>query len=235
MAKGVRNAPGVSFQRFYDQYIKYVGNVGQDLAEAIFSFVHDRPIPVPRLIQASFKKAGLEQEGFVNFGWRGWEGVFPTSIIRDCPANHDVNEKTAAYYDEAIKTSAKRLQPLTSYFHQDPRPDKFEGTALTGVQPYMGSGIPGLAGSVVFTDIARKEESQAPARGVLAYTRARADGKPNDFNVIQIDDPFGPHPAYFVSLGANLDQTRLYLGVYGSMKVTDVHRGAVFEITPFTS
>ena len=39
MAKGVRNMPGISFQRFYNQYIKYVGNVGQDLVESIFSFV----------------------------------------------------------------------------------------------------------------------------------------------------------------------------------------------------
>ena len=31
-----------------------------------------------------------------------------------------------------------RLQPLTSYFHKDPRPDKFEGTALTGVPVLYG-------------------------------------------------------------------------------------------------
>src|SRR6185437_14971273 len=31
MAKGVRNIPGISFQRVNNQYIKYTGNVGQDL------------------------------------------------------------------------------------------------------------------------------------------------------------------------------------------------------------
>ena len=36
IAKGVRNIPGISFQRLYDQYVKYVGNVGQDLTESIF-------------------------------------------------------------------------------------------------------------------------------------------------------------------------------------------------------
>jgi glucose/arabinose dehydrogenase len=36
IAKGVRNITGISFQRFYNQYIKYVGNVGQDLVESIF-------------------------------------------------------------------------------------------------------------------------------------------------------------------------------------------------------
>lgn len=227
MAKGVRNIPGISFQRFYNQYIKYVGNVGQDLVESIFSFVHYKPIPVPQLVQAS-----SDQEGFINFGWRGWEGAFPTSIMRDCSANPTLDEKTIAYYNEAIKTSVRRIQPLTSYFHKDTRPDKFGGTALTGVQPYMGKGIPALTGSVVFTDLARKEESQTPVKGVLAYTRVRTDCKLNDFSVIETDYNFGSQSAYYVNLGTNLDQTRLYLGVYGSMKVTDFNQGTVFEIVP---
>ena len=56
IAKGVRNIPGISFQRFYNQYIKYVGNVGQDLVESIFSFVHYKPIPVTQLVQTSLMK-----------------------------------------------------------------------------------------------------------------------------------------------------------------------------------
>ncbi|WP_129726052.1 PQQ-dependent sugar dehydrogenase [Ectobacillus funiculus] len=232
IAKGVRNIPGISFQRYYNQYIKYVGNVGQDLVESIFSFVHYKPIPVTQLIQASLMRFEPDQEGFINFGWRGWEGAFPTSIIRDCSANQTLAEKTIAYYNEAIKTSVKRIQPLTSYFHNDPRPDKFGGTALTGVQPYMGKEIPALTGSVVFTDLARKEESETPVRGVLAYTRVRTDCKLNDFSVVETDYDFGSQSAYYVNLGTNLDQTRLYLGVYGSMKVTDFNKGTVFEIAP---
>ncbi|WCK55096.1 PQQ-dependent sugar dehydrogenase [Aneurinibacillus sp. Ricciae_BoGa-3] len=232
IAKGVRNIPGISFQRFYNQYIKYVGNVGQDLVESIFSFVHYKPIPVTQLIQASLMTSEPDQEGFINFGWRGWEGAFPASIISGCSVNPTLNEKTIAYYNEAVKTSVKRLQPLTSYFHKDPRPDKFGGTALTGVQPYMGNGIPDLTGSVVFTDLAQDEESQPPVRGVLAYTRVRTDCKLNDFSVIETDYNFGSQSAYYVSLGTNLDQTRLYLGVHGSMKVTDFNQGTVFEIVP---
>ncbi|MCQ4922059.1 PQQ-dependent sugar dehydrogenase [Tissierella carlieri] len=232
IAKGVRNIPGISFQRFYNQYIKYVGNVGQDLAESIFSFVHYKPIPVTQLIQAYLMKSEPDQEGFINFGWRGWEGAFPTSIIRDCSASPPLDEKTIAYYNEAVKTSVHRLQPLTSYFHEDPRPDKFGGTALTGVQSYMGNGIPDLTGSVVFTDFAQNEESQPPIKGVLAYTRIRTDCKLNDFSVIETDYTFGSQSAFYVSLGTNLDQTRLYLGVYGSMNVTDFNQGTVFEIVP---
>jgi len=232
IAKGVRNITGIAFQRFYNQYIKYVGNVGQDLVESIFSFVHYRPILVTQHIQAFLRNTEPDQEGLINFGWRGWEGAFPTSIIRDCSANPALDEETIAYFNEAVKTSVKRLQPLTSYFHKDQRPNKFGGTALTGVQPYMGNGIPALTGSVVFTDLARKEESRPPVRGVLAYTKARTDCKLNDFSIIETDYNFGAQSAYYVSLGANLDQTRLYLGVYGSMKVTDLNQGTVFEIVP---
>ncbi len=198
------------------------------MAESIFSFVHYKPIPVTQLVHASLRNTEPDLEGFINFGWRGWEGAFPTSIIRDCTKNPALDEKTIAYYDEAVKTSVNRLQPLTSYYHKDPRPDKFGGTALTGVQAYMGNEIPDLTGSVVFTDLARDEESQ----GVLAYTRVRTDCKLNDFSVIKTNYNFGPRSAHFVSLGTNLDHTRLYLGVYGSMKVTDFNQGTVFEIVP---
>ncbi|CAM3767866.1 Glucose dehydrogenase [Mesobacillus thioparans] len=169
---------------------------------------------------------------YINFGWRGWEGAFPTSIINVCSANSNSDEKTIVYYNEAIETSVRRIQPLTSYYHEDSRPDKFGGTALTGVHPYMGKGIPALTGSVVFTDLARKEESTTPVKGVLAYTRVRPDYKLNDYSVIETDYNFGSESAYYVSLGANLDQTRLYLGVYGSMKVTDFNQGTIFEIIP---
>ncbi|MFF2754212.1 PQQ-dependent sugar dehydrogenase [Psychrobacillus sp. NPDC058041] len=232
IAKGVRNIPGISYQMFFNQCIKYVGNVGQDLVESIFSFVHYKPIPVTQLIQASLMKSKPDLEGFINFGWRGWEGAFPTSFIRSCSANQTLEEKTIANFNEAIISSVERIQPITSYFHKDPRPDKFGGTALTGVQPYMGNGIPNLTGSVVFTDLAKNKESQLPVRGALAYTRVSTDCKLNNFSVIETDYNFGSQSAYYVTLGTNLDQTRLYLGVYGSMRVTDFNQGTVFEIVP---
>ncbi|MCM3091888.1 MULTISPECIES: PQQ-dependent sugar dehydrogenase [unclassified Cytobacillus] len=231
MAKGVRNIPGISFQRFNYQYIKYAGNVGQDLVESIFSFIHYKPIPVTQLTQASLRNTEPNQRGLINFGWRGWEGALPTSFIRGCANDSSLDEKTLAFYNEAIKTSVIRLPPLTSYYHQDPRPDKFEGTALTGVVPYMGYEIPDLTGAVLFTDLVRKG-AQPPARGVLAYTRVRTDGVLNDYSMIDIVDPFGSQPAFYVSLGSNQDQTRLFLGVNGSMRVTEFNQGTVFEIVP---
>ncbi len=69
MAKGVCNIPGISFQRIYNQYIEYVGIVGQDLVESIFSFVNYRPMPVTQLVQ-SYLNSQPKQEKFINFGWR---------------------------------------------------------------------------------------------------------------------------------------------------------------------
>lgn len=231
IAKGVRNIPGIAYQRLYSQYIKYVGNVGQELVEAIYSFIQYRPIPVTQLVQASDLTA-LDREEFINLGWRGWEGSFPTMFMRNCPSNPALSEKIAAYYEEAVVTSARRLQPLTCYYHQDTRTDKFEGTALTGVQPYMGHEIPTLTGCVVFTDFVRKEVPPSIPKGVLAYTWLRADCKTNDYKIIDVDYNFGSVPAFYVSLGANQAQTKLFLGVYGSANVTDYYQGSIYEIIP---
>lgn len=230
IAKGVRNIPGISFQRTCNQYIKYVGNVGQDLVESIFSFTYYQPIPVIEIVRTSSPNNEFEREWFVNLGWRGWEGAFPTSVIRDCPANPDLSEKVIAYFDDAVKTSIHRILPLTCYYHMDTRPNKFNGTALTGIKPYMGEEIPELTGSVVFTDFVMNEDPPQPARGVLAYTKVRTDCKLNDYSIIETDYNFGSQSAYYVSLGSNLAQTKLYLGVYGSANVTNFNQGTIFEI-----
>jgi len=103
---------------------------------------------------------------------------------------------------------------------------------LTGVQPYLGNGIPNLTGSVIFTDFAQNHESPPPVKGILAYTRIRTDCKLNDYSVIETDYNFGSQSAYYVSLGTNLSQSNIYLGVYGSSRVTDYNQGTVFEIFP---
>ncbi|MFZ5644682.1 MAG: PQQ-dependent sugar dehydrogenase [Bacillota bacterium] len=232
IAKGVRNIVGISFQRVCNQYIKYIGNVGQDLVESIFSFIHYRPIPVTQLIHAFIEKSEPDPQGFINLGWRAWEGVLPTTVLRECSTSPDLDEKVIAYYYQVVETSTRRLEPVISYFHEDPRPDKFEGIALTGVQPYSGNIIHGLEGSVVFTDLASNHEAEPPVRGVLSYSKIKTECKLNDYEVIEVDYNFGSQSAYYVSLGANLEQTRLYLGVYGSMEVLDFNQGTVFEIVP---
>lgn len=230
ITKGVRNIPGISFQRYFNQYIKYVGNVGQDLVESIFSFVFYTPITVTEIIQSSSQNREPSQEFLVNLGWRGWEGNLPTSVIRDCSANSSLVQENIAYLNEAISTSALRLHPLTCFYHIDERTDKFIGSALTGVQPYMGNEIPDLTGCVVFTDFSL-EDAQPPERGVIAYTKVRLDCKENDYGIIEPDYDFGNQSSFYVSLGTNLNQSKLYLGVYGSANVTDLNNGTIFEIT----
>lgn len=228
IAKGTRNIPGIAFQRYNNQYIKYVGNVGQDLVESVFSFIYYKPIPVTEIISASTQNRSLNEDGLINLGWRGWEGDLPTPIINPCLSNPSLVEETIAYYNEAISLATKRILPLTCYYHMDSRPDKFSGTALTGIQPYMGSEIPDLTGCILFIDFVRR--GSTPARGVLAYTKVRTECKLNDYSIIEPNYNFGTQSAYYVSLGANLTQSRLYLGVYGSSNVTDFNQGTVFEI-----
>lgn len=228
IAKGVRNIPGISYQAVNNQYIKYVGIVGQDMVESVYAFYDYIPIPVTQIVQADATNSGPLPEGFINFGWRGWEGDLPTPVKRRCTDNRNLDEKIIAFYDEAISTSVRRLPPLTCYYHEDPRPDKFAGDALTGVQAYMGTAIPNLTGTVVFTDFSRR--SQSPARGALAYTRVRSDFRMNEYSIIEVDYDFASQSAYYTSLGTNMDQTRLYLGVYGSRNVADPNLGTVFEI-----
>ena len=87
-----------------------------------------------------FMRLTPNQDGVINFGWRGWEGDLPT-FIRHCSENQTLDERTMVYYDETIQTSVKRILPLLSYFHQDSRPDKFGGTS------YRSSAIYGKCNS----------------------------------------------------------------------------------------
>lgn len=232
VAKGIRNSTGVVFQWNQKEYVKYIGQVGQDLVESIYLFTYYTPIPVVNLIGNEFYNANFENEGFINLGWRGWEGDLPTALPSSCPNNSFLNRKTISYYDEAVDLSSKRIYPVVSYFHEDLRPDKFEGSAITGVCPYVGNEIPELSEAIVFSDFMKRNENEGLGRGGLGYTRIRPDCHQNDYYEIKPTFDFGEFPAYFTSLGSNIDKTKMYLGVYASANVTDYNMGTVFEIMP---
>lgn len=231
IVKGVRNPTGIAYQKKQDQYLKYVGNVGQDLEESVFAFADYKSMPVREIVQAAEKNTSANRDGVINLGWRGWEGAFPTAFINPC-ANNALSEKVIAFYDEAIETSLQRLHPVVTYYHEDPRPGKFSGISLTAVQPYLGTKIPQLTDTLIFAEFARVKTPRLPIRGALGYTRVRSDLKQNDFGVIETDYDFGSESAYYISLGTNFDQTRLFLGTYGSARSTDLHLGTIFEIVP---
>lgn len=234
IAKGIRNSTGLVYQWNTEQFVKYIGQVGQDLVESIYLFTYYTPIPVVNIVESNFDDINLENEGFINLGWRGWEGDLPTALPSPCPNNSTLNRKIISYYDEVVDLSSNRIYPVVSYFHEDPRLDKFKGSALTGVCPYMGNKIPELSESIVFSDFMRRNGNEGPGRGALGYTRVRPDCHPNDYYVIEPTYDFGNLPAYYTSLGSNMDQTRIYLGVYASANVTNQNEGTVFEILPPT-
>ena len=101
------------------RWIKYLANTGQDTIEYIHAF---------------------EQYGS-NFGFRPWEGIFPTSFETD-------DSRIIAYGFEASRLP-NFYHPLVEYTHLDPGlgPNANTGSAL-----YKGQGIPGLKGQLVFTD-----------------------------------------------------------------------------------
>jgi hypothetical protein len=227
--KGGRNITGISYQRFNNRFIKYVGSVGQDLVDTIFAYINYRQIPVTEISNAYALNNGINQDGLINLGWRGWEGDLPTTIIKQCSSNTKLNGKVIAFYNEVINTSIDRLKPLTGFYHQDNRPNKFAGSCLSSVKPYMGTLIPQLNGAILFTNWAKQPLSQSPLKGVLAYTRYN-NGMQNNYGIINImNDKFKENSLY-VSLGTNIDQTRIFLGVYGSSKVTEPNLGTIYEI-----
>lgn len=132
VGSGLRNTTGITYQWDTTSYIKYLGQVGQDLVESIYSYTFYNPIPLPLLLGEEISDLSLEETGFINLGWRGWEGDLPSTIIEPCPRNNTstTSKKTLAYYNETIDLPARRMYPLVSYFHQDSRPDKFQGTAI---------------------------------------------------------------------------------------------------------
>ena len=221
--KGIRNTAGIAFSKQNNNYIKYIGSVGQELVEAIYSFDNYVKTPVTNLVD----KINIG-DNIVNLGWRAWEGNFPTSIIRECENNSNKFKLEIAFYQEAVNLSSKYIYPLTYYFHFDKREDRFEGNALTGLQVYKGDNILELKDKVIFTDFINSKSD----RGILAYTNPRKTYMLNDYSEIIIDYDFEYENTFYTCLGVNMDQTKLYLGVYGSASVSDLNQGSIFEIIP---
>jgi len=129
LVKGLRNPSKVSFEaaddggkggsRHEGRYIKYLANTGQDTIEFIHGFV----------------------EYGINFGFRPWEGIFPTSFEVD-------DTRVIAYGLEASRLP-NFYHPLVEYTHLDP---DLAPNANTGSTLYKGNGIAGLKGQLVFTD-----------------------------------------------------------------------------------
>jgi hypothetical protein len=106
-------------RRHESRWIKYLANTGQDTIE----YIH-----------------GFEKYG-INFGFRPWEGIFPTSF--------EIDETRVIAYGLEASRLPNFYRPLVEYTHLDPilGPNANTGSAL-----YTGHGIRDLRGQLVFTD-----------------------------------------------------------------------------------
>ena len=144
LAKGMRNPSKVHYERTDERmgdgfrWIKYLANTGQDTVEFLHAFDHYG----------------------INFGFRAWEGNFPTSL-----AESEEDPTRMILYALEASRLPNYYRPLVAYSHFEPmvgHPHANTGSAL-----YRGDAIPGLKGHLVLTDWISFEAT--PPQGVLMH------------------------------------------------------------------
>ena len=212
LVKGLRNPSKVHWERsgIDGRWIKLLASTGQDTIE----FIH------------AFDAYG------VNFGFRPWEGIFPTSIERD------ETERVIAYGVEAVKL-ANPYRPFVAYTHLDP---DLQPNANTGSAPYYGTGIPGLRGEIVFTDWV--SFARNPAQGLLMH--ARLDRRnlqkvqpPKLFDVDLSEAGLAAgDPLLYTAVNTDLFGGRIFLGAFTKLQFIVNQRdiparaGVLYEVVP---
>jgi hypothetical protein len=183
LVKGMRNPSKVHYEHVDGRWIKYLANTGQDTIE----FVH------------AFDAYG------VNFGFRPWEGIFPTSFEID-------DTRVIAYGLEASRMP-NFYRPVVEYTHLDP---VLGPNANTGAVLYKGNGIRGLKGQLVFTDWI--SFLQTPKQGLLLHASVNRDNLQEAQAVKRFDVDFSElnlksgEPIFYTSINTDQDGDRLFVG-----------------------
>ncbi len=231
LIKGVRNWSGLTeFRSIKDERsIKFVGQPGQDFVEAVFAF------------KKFYTRDKYGKKRPLNFGWRAFEGSWPTTHYRDCTTNTPSPRAShllgVTYPQEAVALNVERRIPYFEYFHQDKRPGKVEGVCITAQQVYRGNALKGLKNHLIVSDWAQNSGAAFPtgmpiSLGFLIHVPIDHKlTKLHDYEKIDIAYDF-KKPAFFVSLGANKRQTRVFLGTYETAGTTTPGLGTVFELVP---
>lgn len=208
LVKGMRNPSKVSWEHvdpaedgdhwYGDRWIKYLANTGQDTIE----FVH------------AFDSYGL------NFGFRPWEGIFPTTFEIDVPAdpgNVPQNDnRVLAYGLEASRLNPSVYRPFVHYTHLD---EALGPNANTGSTLYRGKGIPGLGGDIVFTDWI--SFAQTPRQGLLMHASVNRNNlqEPRRVKRFNVDlsavnlTPSQP-VIFYTAINTDGDGDRLFVGAF---------------------
>lgn len=161
LVTGLRNPNKVHFEKIEGHhlkkctgknhgYIKYLGNTGQDTIEWIHGFV----------------------DYGMNFGFRPWEGNFPTSF------EEPGDERLISYPVDATllatDPSAQFYLPFVAYNHLDP---VLQPNAETGTCLYKGNHIKNLKNHIVYTDwfsainLAPCDSGKFVYHGLLLYSK----------------------------------------------------------------
>lgn len=200
LLKGLRNPSKVHYEQVAKQkddendhggkrWIKYLANTGQDTIE----FIH------------GFDTYNL------NFGFRPWEGIFPTSFEMD-------ETRVIAYGLEAVRLP-NIYRPMVAYTHLD---QALGPNANTGSALYTGNAITGLKGHLVFTDWI--SFSRNPAQGLLMHAPVNRDDlqevqAPRLFNVdlSQAGLPTGKS-IFYTSINTNGSGDRIFIGGFKDLQ-----------------
>lgn len=214
VAKGLRNIVGV----VVDKDIKWIGLTGEDTCEQIVGF------------QDYVDQRTGEM---VNFGWRAWEGVYPTLFNDFCASNTDnLISATVTYYQQSLDLAAKQWRPAIAYFHND-KPGRISSYVMSGISVYKGNAIPELKGSIVFSDFSQVvPQDNVIGQGVLGYSFPNRDNliELQDYSIVNVNYTF-PSPKYFYSFsGTNANGKRMFVAVTTTDFFVLPNIGSLYEI-----
>jgi hypothetical protein len=225
LVKGLRNPSKVHYLRTRDgdddreregderRFIKILANTGQDTIEFIHAFRHYG----------------------VNFGFRPWEGIFPTSFEID-------DTRVIAYGLEASRLP-NFYRPFVEYTHLDP---VLAPNANTGSAIYHGSRFPGLNGQVVFTDWITF--ARTPKQGLLMHAPIDRDSLQEVQTIHLFDVDLSEaglkagQPIFYTSINTNERGDRVFIGGFKDIQFIVNQRnnppggselaGGLYEVVP---
>jgi hypothetical protein len=189
------------------RWIKYLANTGQDTIE----FIH-----------------GFENYG-INFGFRPWEGIFPTSFETG-------DSRVIAYGLEASRLP-NFYRPLVEYTHLDP---SLAPNANTGSALYIGNSIRGLTGQLVFTDWI--SFATTPPHGLLMHAPVNRENLQEaqvsklfnvDFSAVKLQ---ANDVLFYTSINTDQTGNRIFVGGYKKLQYivnqrdNPIGAGGVYEV-----
>jgi hypothetical protein len=219
LVKGMRNPSKVHYERTIDpdfggiRWIKYLANTGQDTIEFAHAFDHYG----------------------INFGFRAWEGIFPTSF-------EDGESRIIAYGLQASRMP-NFYRPFVEYTHLDPvlAPNANTGSAL-----YRGSGIPGLKGQLVFTDWI--SFAKTPPQGLLMHAKVNREDleKAQAIHLFHVDlsqaGLKSGQPLFYTAINTDPAGERIFVGGFKDIQYITNQRnnppqspnlaGTLYEVVP---